>query len=235
VGKTADMCNDLHFCGANNIPAHCTTIEMSKDELIGRLVCIESTCNIDKGAAEGGQFNSHELDKIVKAMTKIAQWDHLLWLSSYRITIDEWVRELRTIMGSADESRRPKIAFLDHLQAVTLTGKEKKSDQVGYVAQVCKEASGEFGIPVVLYSQLKRVEAKWDSVQKKTIEAWPTIGELKESGDIENYADVITLLHRDRESEPNIIHRKVVKQRNGEAYKSFRNTYNGHYYGISED
>lgn len=231
TGKTADMCNELHFAGQSGTHVHCATIEMDTDELTERIVAIEAKCSLEKGSCDNGGYNNYDLEKIMRAFATISRWSNIHWMSNPRIMVDEWAREVRAMKAKFDI----KCAYLDHLQAVTLDRKQSsKVEAIGYVAQVCKEMARELDIPVVLYSQLKRLDNHYDPVKKKTTVPWPKIGDLKESGDIENYADVVELLHRDRENEPEIMWRIIAKQRSGDTYAKFKHDFNGRYFGITE-
>ena len=234
VGKTADLCNDLHYFGENGIPAHTTTMEMTKDELISRLISLDAKASLIKGGMPNGGYSDYDVGKIQKSIMKVSNWGHLHWLSNYRLNIDEWARSVRQCVSRFGV----KVAYLDYLQCLAPSknsSKDSRAEQVSYAAYMCKEVAKECGIPVILLSQLKRIEGgKWDGKEGKTTVPWPKISDLKESGDIENAADVIELLHRDRENEPDKLFRKIVKQRNGAAYHTFAHTYSETYYGITE-
>lgn len=233
VGKTADVCNDLCFFGNNNTPVHTTTMEMSKDELIQRLVSIEAGVSMINGTAGNGSFSEYDMNKIQKALMKCAGWTHLHWLSAYRINIDEWAMSVR----NAKSKYGIQAAYLDYLQCLAPSknsSKDSRAEQVSYAAYMCKEIAKECQIPVILLSQLKRKDERWNGKEGKTVRVRPSISDLKESGDIENAADVIELLDRDRENEPAVLWRQIVKQRNGKAYHSFRHHYSETYYGITE-
>lgn len=114
------------------------------------------------------------------------------------------------------------MLIIDHLHLIPLPGKTRETVEIGEITRDLKGLAKEFGIPVILLSQLNR------SLEGRAGSKRPLMSDLRESGNIEQDADLIVFLYRDdyyaareeRSSDyPGMVEIIVAKQREGETGK----------------
>ena len=209
MGKTAfalNICENIAF--RQKLPVAFFSLEMSEPELMNRLLATEAV--IDSRNLRIGKLREEEWAKLVKTGGEIA---------NSKLIIDGTpnigIRELRS------KARRYKLehdicaVFIDYLQLIqgsTRRG-ENRQQEVSDISRSLKSLARELNIPVIALSQLNRqVELREDHR--------PVLADLRESGAIEQDADVIMFIHRDKEVEgeegnPGITEIIIGKQRNG--------------------
>lgn len=162
---------------------------------------------------------------------------HMSALRNHQLTDDDWKRVVeakRRVQGApifVDErpgvtmsdiraharavARRGKLAAVavDYLQLVHGEG-ESRQEVVGSVAEGLKALAKDLQVPVIAAAQLKRLGDRRASGGKRTL---PTLDDLRESGGIEQAADVVILMDRDKERTPNDLQMVVAKNRHGES------------------
>ncbi len=161
------------------------SLEMSRDQLSTRILCGKS--QVDSQSVRTGNIKESELDDIVEAMTQIGE---------SQIYIDD--TPTLTPMEVLTKSRRLKqkrgelsVVIIDYLQLMQAGRKtENRQLEIAYITRTLKQVARELEVPVVILSQLKRVG---DARENKA----PMLSDLKESGSIEQDADVVLFLHRD--------------------------------------
>lgn len=208
TGKSAIM-NNLVIKAAErhpNIVQDIFTLEMTKKQLVSRFLSNLSEINSYRMANAATALNEQEKTRVRAKMR---------WLQSHNIKIynkqhnvDSIIREIR----KRAEGKKPGeyIAYIDYLQLVNVTDQNKSRHlQVGEVTRKLKLLGNELNVPIVVLSQLNRgLEARQDKR--------PTLSDLRESGDIEQDADIIMFLHPDEEDE-GITNLIVAKNRDGQA------------------
>lgn len=132
-------------------------------------------------------------------------------------------RESIIARARREHMRKPlDMLIVDHLHLIPLPGKTRETVEIGEITRDLKGLAKELGIPVVLLSQLNR------AVDSRTGSKRPVMSDLRESGNIEQDADLIVFLYRDdyyaareeRASEyPGLVEIIVAKQREGETGK----------------
>lgn len=132
-------------------------------------------------------------------------------------------REQIIARARREHMRRPlDMLIVDHLHLIPLPGKTRETVEIGEITRDLKGLAKEFGIPVILLSQLNR------SLEGRAGSKRPLMSDLRESGNIEQDADLIVFLYRDdyyaareeRQSEhPGMVEIIVAKQREGETGK----------------
>jgi replicative DNA helicase len=209
VGKTAFALNV-----AQNIAVRAKqtvaifSLEMSAAQLVQRMICAEA--NVDAGRMRTGQLEGDDWEKLTMAIGTLSEAD---------IYIDDspvlTVAEIRAKARRLKKEKGLHMIFIDYLQLIAGRGKagENRQQEVSEISRMLKQIARELELPVVALSQLSRgVEQRQDKR--------PMMSDLRESGSIEQDADLVAFLYRDdyynQESEKkNIIEIIIAKQRNG--------------------
>jgi replicative DNA helicase len=208
VGKTAFILNITeHMALKKGVPVAIFSLEMSKEQLINRVMAQHSM--VDSQKIRVGNLNDNEWGKIMETADVVANSE---------IIIDDTpgisIGELRSKCRKLKLEKDIQIVIIDYLQLMSGTGKESSREQeISVISRSLKGIARELNVPVIALSQLNRaVETRPD---KK-----PIMADLRESGSIEQDADVIMLLSRKYNEEEKIEDRNtiivnVAKQRNG--------------------
>ncbi len=211
MGKTALLLNMAEYMSiTDKRPVAIFSMEMSKEQLAQRIL------------ASHARF---DLRRMRKGTISPGDWTHLQVaagdLEQAPILIDD--SALLTILQMRAKARRLKAAydiqclFVDYLQLMTYSGKARaRHEQITEISRGIKALARELGIPVVCAAQLNRGPTDRESHR-------PRMSDLRESGSIEQDADVVLLLHRedyyhhgDQNYEPtNSTDLIIAKQRNG--------------------
>lgn len=210
VGKTAFALNI-----AQNVAVRAKetvaifSLEMSAPQLVQRMICAEA--NLDASIMRTGDFKTD--DDWSKLTMGIAA------LSEAEIYIDDTpgvtVSEIRSKCRRLKKERGLGMIVIDYLQLISGRGKpgENRQQEVSEISRTLKQIARELEVPVIALSQLSRgVEQRQDKR--------PMMSDLRESGSIEQDADIVAFLYRDdyynQETEKkNIIEIIIAKQRNG--------------------
>lgn len=204
-GKTAFVINIAQFITiTSKHPVGVFSLEMSKEELVDRLLVSQS--DIDAWRLKTGRLSEDDFDKLSTAMGELAEAP---------IYIDDTpgisIAEIRTKARRLQVETGLKLLIVDYLQLVN-PGKrfENRVQEVSYVSQNLKNLARELKIPVIAVSQLSR------AVEHRG-ERKPQLADLRESGAIEQDADVVMFLYtKDEEFSPQrIVSINVAKHRNG--------------------
>lgn len=184
-------------------------LEMSTEQTIGR--SIASLCLIEMNKLKNGSLKNEEWEDI-------AQGSSILYDDNIRIfEKSSGINEIRTCCKLLKMSGGLDIVFIDYLQLIRTEEKryENRNIDVSNISRVLKLMAKELDITVVALSQLSRApETRSDHR--------PMLSDLRDSGSIEQDADIVMLLYRDgyydtETSEPDIIECIVAKNRNGEV------------------
>lgn len=174
------------------------SLEMENKQIAMRLISQESGISFDK--QKSGKLQDNEWPLYTNAVEKVADLPILLNDLS-AISVSQVRQELRR-MGQID------IAIFDYIQLGGVDGKYDRRDQeIGEISRGLKSITREFQIPVLAAAQLSR------AVEQRTSKR-PILSDLRESGSLEQDADVVMFIHRDdyKKNTTNIL---VEKQRNG--------------------
>lgn len=209
VGKTAFALNIAQNVAVNtdeNVAIF--SLEMGADQLVQRILCAEG--NIDATRLRSGKLESEDWTKLTMAMGS---------LSNAGIYIDDTpgirVSEIRSKCRRLKQEHGLGMILIDYLQLIQGSGKpgENRQQEVSEISRSLKGLARELNVPLIALSQLSRgVEQRQDKR--------PMMSDLRESGSIEQDADIVGFLYRDdyydKESEKqNIIEIILAKQRNG--------------------
>ncbi|WP_181350740.1 replicative DNA helicase [Thalassobacillus sp. CUG 92003] len=209
VGKTAFALNIAQNVAVNsdeNVAIF--SLEMGADQLVSRMLCAEG--NIDAQRLRTGHLEAEDWSKLTMAMGS---------LSNAGIFIDDTpgirVSEIRSKCRRLKQEHGLGMILIDYLQLIqgNAGSRENRQQEVSEISRSLKGLARELNVPLIALSQLSRgVESRQDKR--------PMMSDLRESGSIEQDADIVGFLYRDdyydQESEKqNIIEIIISKQRNG--------------------
>ncbi len=210
MGKTAFAMNVIeHIAADGRQPCAVFSLEMSKQQLAQRLLC--SRGEIDAHKLRKGMLQSHEYAHLANVVGELAKAP--IWVDdSPGLTPLELRAKARRLKLQHDI----KCIMIDYMQLMDNPGVESRQQQISEISRGIKAVARELNIPVIALSQLNRGSENRDGHR-------PRMSDLRESGSIEQDADVIMLLHREdyyKMSEPdfvpdNIAEVIIAKQRNG--------------------
>lgn len=210
VGKTAFALNIAQNVAVRaNETVAIFSLEMSAAQLVQRMICAEA--NLDANVMRNGEFKGD--DDWSKLTMGIAA------LSEAEIYIDDTpgitVADIRAKCRRLKKEKGLGMIVIDYLQLIQGRGKsgENRQQEVSEISRTLKQIARELDVPVIALSQLSRgVEQRQDKR--------PMMSDLRESGSIEQDADIVAFLYRDdyynQDTEKkNIIEIIIAKQRNG--------------------
>lgn len=221
VGKTALALTMAAHASINlKIPVAFFSLEMSESAIMLRLIASEARIPADR--IRTGRIKTTDYDSLMEAASRIYEAPlYIVDLPNMKLL------ELRTMARRLVLERGVKIIFIDYLTLITHENADlPRWEQIAAISRSLKALARELDIPIVALSQLKR-EAEGKQ---------PTLADLRESGSIEQDADLIIFLHRDREisktyeSQSDQIETDIIvaKQRNGPTGKApawFKSSY----------
>jgi len=177
------------------------SLEMSKEELVDRLLV--SQADIDAWKLKTGRLNQQDFLKISDAMGVLAE-ANLFIDDTPGLSIFEMRTRARRLMSE----NAIDILVVDYLQLAQGRTKDNRVQEVSEISQGLKNIARELRIPILALSQLSRaVESRG--------EKRPQLSDLRESGAIEQDADVVMFLYRKDEDLREQVSLRVAKHRNG--------------------
>jgi replicative DNA helicase len=210
MGKTALAMNCIENIATNQqLPCAVFSLEMSKQQLAQRMLC--SRGKIDSHKLRRGMLQSHEYQHLANVVGQLAKAP--IWVDdSPGLTILELRAKARRLKLQHDI----RCIMIDYMQLMDNPGPENRQQQISEISRGIKAVARELNVPVIALSQLNRQAEGRDGHR-------PRMSDLRESGSIEQDADVVLLLHREdyyRMSEPdfqpdNVAELIIAKQRNG--------------------
>ena len=230
MGKSAFVLNIASFVAMHDkVPVMIFSLEMSKEQLVKRILSSES--EIDSMKLNNANLDSDEWLKLGEASGR---------LSDIPIYIDDTPAlsssEIRAKCRKAKLEKNVGLIIIDYLQLMeSRTNNASRQQEISEISRSLKILAKELDVPVIALSQLSRAtESRADHR--------PMLSDLRESGSIEQDADIVMFLHRedyyDKETEKkNIAEVIIAKNRNGETgtvelawmgkYTKFANLYKG--------
>ena len=208
MGKTAFVLNIAqHVAFKDNKAVAIFSLEMSKEQLVNRLMSLESKVNSQ--AIRTGNMKEDEWERLIESADVIGR-SKLLIDDTPGISIGELRSKCRKFKLEYDL----QMIIIDYLQLMTGTGKnESRQQEISDISRSLKALARELKVPVIALSQLSRaVEQRPDHR--------PMLSDLRESGAIEQDADVVMFIYRDdyynKDTEmKNVAEIIIAKQRNG--------------------
>jgi len=208
MGKTAFVLNIAQYVAFKQHKAVAIfSLEMSKEQLVNRLFSLES--KVSGQNIRTGQLSDSEWEKLAETAGVIGQ-SNLMIDDTPGISI----AELRSKCRKFKLERGLDMIIIDYLQLMTGSGRsESRQQEISDISRSLKAIARELSVPVLALSQLSRaVEQRPDHR--------PMLSDLRESGAIEQDADVVMFIYRDdyynKETEkPGVAEIIIAKQRNG--------------------
>lgn len=208
MGKTAFVLNVAEYiCFNQKKSAAIFSLEMSKEQLVNRLLSLES--RVSSQLIRTGDLNEREWDAVIEGAGSIAK-SKLIIDDTPSISIGQLKSKCRKYKMDHDLS----IVIIDYLQLMVGNGRsDSRQQEISEISRSLKALARELNVPVVALSQLSRAVEKRDDHR-------PMLSDLRESGAIEQDADVVMFLYRDdyynkETDKPNIAEVIIAKQRNG--------------------
>lgn len=201
-GKTSFVLNVAqNVAVAENLPVGIFSLEMSQEELVDRLLV--SQADIDAWKLKTGRLDDKDFDRLSHAMGQLAEAP---------LFIDDTpgisISEMRTKARRLQSEHGLKLIIVDYLQLVHGRNLENRVQEVSEISQNLKNLARELKVPVLAVSQLSRaVEAR--GTRK------PQLADLRESGAIEQDADVVMFIYREDPEQMEQVTLDVQKHRNG--------------------
>ncbi len=201
VGKTAFCMNVARYIAVElKQPVCIFSLEMSKEELVDRLLVRQGL--LDSWKLKTGQLNDDDFVSLSEAMGILAEAP-LYIDDSPGLT----VTELRTKARRLQSERGIKFILVDYLQLMHGMTRDNRVQEVSEISQGLKNLARELRIPIVAAAQLSRaMEARGGK---------PKLSDLRESGSIEQDADVVMFLSREDEEIRENVTLSIAKHRNG--------------------
>ncbi|MEZ3562798.1 MAG: replicative DNA helicase [Duncaniella sp.] len=190
MGKTAFVLSMAKNMAVNyNIPVAIFSLEMSNLQLVNRL--IQNTCEIEGEKIKSGQLSQMEWDQLMSRVKNL--YSAPLYIDD---TASLSIFELRTKARRLVREHNVSFIIIDYLQLMNASGMKfgSREQEVSMISRSLKQLAKELNIPIVALSQLNRsVESRGaDSKDGKR----PQLSDLRESGAIEQDADIVCFIHR---------------------------------------
>lgn len=209
MGKTAFSLNIARHIGVDlKEPVAIFSLEMSKEQLAMRMLCSEAM--VDSNSIRKGFIRKEDWSKLTNAAGRLTESPIFIDDTS-NITVLEMRAKARRLKL---ENKGLSLIIVDYLQLMRGRGNfERREQEISEISRSLKALAKELSVPIIALSQLNRgVEQRHD---KK-----PTLADLRESGAIEQDADVIIFLYRDEFYNKNTSEKGkadiiIAKQRNG--------------------
>jgi replicative DNA helicase len=210
MGKTAFAINIAeNICFKNGIPVGIFSLEMSAEQLLHRIIC--SQAEVESEKIKTGSLNGMEFQRIVAAVNN---------MQNHTMIIDDQpglkITDLRARARRMKESHNIGLLVVDYLQLLSGSGNnrtaENRQNEISEISRMLKNLARELDIPIICLSQLSR---KVEDRQGHR----PMMSDLRESGSIEQDADIVMFLLRreyyDPLDKPGMAELIVAKNRHG--------------------
>ena len=209
MGKTAFALNIATNAALRaNVPVAIFSLEMSKDQLVNRMLCSEAM--VDSNKVRTGKLDEEDWTKLAEAIGP---------LSEAGVYIDDTpgisVMEIRTKCRKLKMEKNIGLVVIDYLQLISGSNKRNGSreQEISEISRALKILAKELNVPVIALSQLSRAVEQRDDHR-------PMLSDLRESGAIEQDADIVMFLYRDdyynkESAEKDIAEVIIAKQRGG--------------------
>jgi replicative DNA helicase len=194
MGKTALAINIAeNICFKSNIPVGIFSLEMTAEQLIHRVVC--SRAEVESEKIRTGSLDAHEFQRVVEAVSQ---------MNRHTMVIDDQpglkITDLRARARRMKESYGVGFIVIDYLQLISGSGNSRASDsrqnEISEISRMLKTLARELDVPILTIAQLSR------KVEERAGHK-PMMSDLRESGSIEQDADIIMMLLRREYYDPN--------------------------------
>lgn len=206
TGKTTCVINTIaHAAIHEQKSVAFFSLEMNKDQITEKIICAEAMVSGTK--LKNGELNSYEWDRIAQALPK---------LDSANLYIDETpgisIPEIRSKVMRLKQEEGLDLVAIDYLQLMSGRG-ENRQQEISGISRELKGLAKEFKVPVIALSQLNRSPEGRSGNR-------PMLSDLRESGSLEQDADMVVLLYRDDYYKDDVDNQGIIeliipKHRNG--------------------
>ena len=217
TGKTALSLNfALNIIKSSKLPILFFSLEMAKEQIMYRLLAMET--NIDQTRLKNGKLSKNDwlkLNKIIKILAKFP----LFIDDTFNLSIQDIRTKIKTILFEQNEIG---LIIIDYIQLMTNSKykTENRVQELSKITRSLKMIAREFKIPIIGLSQLSR------NIENR-INKTPILSDLRESGSIEQDADLVLMISQNISTNSSIADNKtsnlmeliVAKQRNGPTGK----------------
>lgn len=191
VGKTAFALNvaaRLAIHGGKRVAFF--SLEMSRESLVNRILCSES--RVPLKSLRGGFFSDRDWRRLTDTASQILDKNaHLHIDDSSHVTVLDMRAKSRRLAARSEDGRGLDVIIVDYLQMVVPTGRfENRQLAVAEISRGLKRLAKELKVPVIALSQLSRRVEERAGMR-------PQLSDLRESGSLEQDADLVVFLHRD--------------------------------------
>jgi len=211
MGKTALALNIAQNVALQGLSVAIFSLEMSREEVVSRMLCAQG--RIDSQRLRTGRLSEADFTKLSNAASALYK-KPIFVDDSPGLTVTEIRAKARRLR------RRPglDLVVVDYLQLMHGSGGENRQQEIALISRSLKNLARELDVPVIALSQLNRaVEAREDKR--------PRLGDLRESGAVEQDSDVVMFIYRDEYYYPEKVESKgiaevvVAKHRQGAVGK----------------
>ncbi len=211
MGKTSIALNmAASMAREEQKPVAVFSLEMTNEELVTRLLCAEA--RIDAQHLRRGNIKDHEWDKISEGMSLLSRMPIFID-DSGSVTVSE-IRSRCRRLQAADGLAAVIIDYLQLVRPTSATRSQNRNEELSDICRTLKATAKDLAIPIIALAQLNRaVESRNDKR--------PMLSDLRDSGSIEQEADMVAFLYRDAyynpesSPEPDLTEFIIAKQRNG--------------------
>jgi replicative DNA helicase len=198
MGKSSLMLNIAQNVALAGNTVAIFSLEMSREEIVTRMLC--STGRIDSQKLRTGRLTEVDFTKLSNAAGALYK-QNIFVDDSPGLTVTEIRAKSRRLR------RRPGLDLIvvDYLQLMNGSGQENRQQEIAMISRSLKGLARELGVPIIALSQLNRgVESREDKR--------PRLGDLRESGAVEQDADVVMFIYRDEYYFPEKVESKGVAE-----------------------
>lgn len=216
MGKTAfTLSMARNIAQQSNVAVGVFSLEMGEVQLVKRLLSTESS--VDSNKIRSGQMHSEEWTLLDKGIQSL--YNTPIYLDDKaELSITEFKAKARKMV----RDHGVKVIMIDYLQLMTANMRSREQE-VGYISRSLKAIAKELKIPIIALSQLNREAETRDGLEGKR----PQLSDLRESGSIEQDADIVCFLYRPEyykllqddmgKSTKGMVEIIIAKHRNGET------------------
>jgi replicative DNA helicase len=209
MGKTSFALNMAHnIAKQQQLPVAIFSLEMSKEQLALRLLASEA--GIESNRLRSGRLTQNELEPLSVALGTLSSLP-LFIDDTANITVMQMRSQVRRLQ--TEQKGKLGLVLIDYLQLMEGSGSDNRVQELSKITRSLKGLAREVNAPVIALSQLSR------AVESRTNKR-PMMSDLRESGSIEQDADLIIMLYRDEYYNPDSVDRGIAeviitKHRNG--------------------
>ena len=220
-GKTAMALNIAHHACVNcGVPTAIFSLEMGRHAIYERMLCSASMSKMSE--VRNGRFAHNKWQDLTRELARLAEAPMYIDDTPGITVTDIRMRSRRLANELEKEGKKLGLIIIDYLQFIRSSGRfESRQQEVSEISRMLKELARTLDVPVLALSQLSR-----KNEDRARQDNRPQLSDLRESGSIEQDADVVALIHRDAyykkkedlQANPGLDRKAtliIAKQRNG--------------------